>query len=161
MASHFQYIGRGLRSCVACQGGLFISVSLKMTREYKGQKSEVRTMENPELENFLQGKEFGPDQEASYSRLGAVDQCLVCVSHSPPFWIGVFTAVLLLLFQHFLLVVEDTDILPFFMYSFPDEEKGSLCAMYAFLHINSMWKPPWIAQSLMPWLYGIWEFSHL
>lgn len=135
---------------MAYKGGLVISASFKMARECNGQTPDLRTMENHELENFLQGKEFWPYQEASpYSRLGT-DQCLVCVSHSPSFLIGVFIGILLFPFQHSILVAEDTDNLPFFKYSSPHEEKATLHMLYAFLHITSMWKLPWIAQSFIP-----------
>lgn len=48
-----------------------------MGREYSGQKSEVRAMENPELKNLFQGKEFQPTPRSTpYSRVEAVDQCM-------------------------------------------------------------------------------------
>ena len=59
---------------MAYKCGLFINAYLKMARDYNGQKSDLKAMENPELENLFQGKEFWPDQVSPYSRVGPVAQ---------------------------------------------------------------------------------------
>lgn len=60
---------------MAYKWGVFIVAYLKMAREHNGKKLDLRTMENLELENLFQGREFWSNQEVSpYSKVGAVDQ---------------------------------------------------------------------------------------
>lgn len=60
---------------MAYKCGVFIVAYLKMAREHNGKKLDLRAMENLDLENLFQGREFWSDQEvSSYSRVEAVDQ---------------------------------------------------------------------------------------